>query len=625
MPEGSSSDVAMVKKLAVVISGAVSLGSYEAGVAYEVLEAIAQHNEAVDAAGQADERIEIDVITGASAGGMTATILSKALLYHGETMRKPYANPLYKAWVEEVKMLRANIADSEPGLLEVDNVELHKQSLLNTELLNRIAERILPDDFQMCSQDYPITAPHPAVSRQTSQILVGVALGNLNGFPLSLPLNEGLGLPPGTGQRQEFVYSQYKDRFVLRIERPSDPQAEPVLEEWEEYERTLGQRSWRQRSGKQARPTWAQIRQVALASGAFPFAFATRQIARHSDQDTDPEALYFKRDSDRKRQRMQANPQKLADWTQGQYVYTDGGVFENEPIGLAMALIDSLPEAPGRDDPDRFFLFIAPGARKADGDPFLNSTGNDHLSVGKGLISAIMGQSRFQDWIQKAEHGRIPKVLAVTSQDEILLGDVFSAFAGFLEEKFRAYDYNVGRDSAQSKIKLLMTSGTSPLRHYQPTPPLWPPPSPTNRLKGASITLAGKPPVVPPDWPTAEPLFRELAKVRTRPGKDGKPVRDSLAELNVLLDNVDPFARARLRTQLLARVRSLVGYAYEQIDRSRRDGNDGDRGLGSVLATLSRVGFWFRAAWALLRGRSAMEALVVREAETWLDQNLHLR
>ncbi len=34
----------MAKKLAVVISGAVSLGSYEAGVMYEILEAIARHN-----------------------------------------------------------------------------------------------------------------------------------------------------------------------------------------------------------------------------------------------------------------------------------------------------------------------------------------------------------------------------------------------------------------------------------------------------------------------------------------------------------------------------------------------------------------------------------------------------
>ena len=492
----------MAKKLAVVISGAVSLGSYEAGVVYEVLEAIAQHNSKVDADGQPEERIEIDVITGASAGGMTATILSKALLYHGEAMRDPYANPLYKTWVEEVKMLRSNANDPEPGLLEIDDVQLHKPSLLNTSLLNSIAERILPDVYNQCSKEYPITPPHPAVSTTCQDILVGVALGNLNGFPLSLPLNQGLNLPSGSDDPQEFTYSQYKDRFVLRMERPADPLGEPVLEEWEEYEQTLNQSSWRKRSGKQAQPSWSQIRQVALASGAFPFAFATRQIERHSDQEGNPEALYLKRDSDRKKQRMEANEQKLTDWTQGQYVYTDGGVFENEPIGLAMALIDSLADAPKRNDPDRFFLFIAPGARKADADPFLNSTGNDHLSVAKGLISAIMGQSRFQDWITKAEHERIPKVLAVTSRDEVLLGDVFSAFAGFLEEKFRAYDYNVGRDSAQRKIGLLMQSTTSPLRHYQSAPPLWPPPTATG-LNQATITLEGWPPMVPTDWPTA--------------------------------------------------------------------------------------------------------------------------
>ena len=612
----------MAKKLAVVISGAVSLGSYEAGVTYEVLEAIAQHNLKADADGRNDERIEIDVITGASAGGMTAAILAKSLLYHGESMRKPYANPLYKAWVEEVKMLRENIADPEQGLLEVDDVSLHKQSLLNTELLNRIAERILPDDFRQCSQDYPIKAPHPAVSPSSSELLVGVAMGNLNGFPLSLPLNQGLGLATDQGNRKEFAYSQYKDRFVFSLARPADPQAEPLLEEWEEYEEEVNQIAWKRRFGQQSSPTWAQIRQVALSSGAFPFAFATRQIERHSDQDSDPEALYFKRDSNRKSQRMETNPQELSDWTKGQYVYTDGGVFENEPIGLAMALIDSLPDSPKRSDPDRFFLFIAPGARKADRDPFLNSSGNDHLSVGKALISAIMGQSRFQEWIKKAEHGRIPKVLAVTSQDEVLLGDVFSAFAGFLEEKFRAYDYNVGRSSAQEKICLLMRATTTPLRHYKPTTPLWPP---NERLRGASIVLDGQPSVVPVDWKTAEALFRQLAQVRTRMGKDGKPVRDQLAELNVLLDNVDPFARARLRAQLLARVRSLVGFAYETIERSKLEGGDSGNPSGAILAKLSRLGFWLKAAWALIRGRRAMESLIVQQAEELMTQYLHLR
>jgi hypothetical protein len=36
----------MPKRLAITIAGAVSLGSYEAGVLYEVLDAIHQHNDA---------------------------------------------------------------------------------------------------------------------------------------------------------------------------------------------------------------------------------------------------------------------------------------------------------------------------------------------------------------------------------------------------------------------------------------------------------------------------------------------------------------------------------------------------------------------------------------------------
>jgi predicted acylesterase/phospholipase RssA len=57
----------MSKRLAITIAGAVSLGGYEAGVLYELLRAIAAYN---NAAQTEDSKIYIDVITGASAGGM---------------------------------------------------------------------------------------------------------------------------------------------------------------------------------------------------------------------------------------------------------------------------------------------------------------------------------------------------------------------------------------------------------------------------------------------------------------------------------------------------------------------------------------------------------------------------
>ena len=119
-----------------------------------------------------------------------------------------------------------------------------------------------------------------------------------------------------------------------------------------------------------------------------------RQINRHSDNDDPRRPLYASRDSDRKRKAFA----KGSDPLDGKYIYTDGGVFENEPIGLAMGLIRSLYSIDGSNtattsdgeylsqhdpltDPDRYFLFIAHGSRKASSDPFrsVKSTRANHV------------------------------------------------------------------------------------------------------------------------------------------------------------------------------------------------------------------------------------------------------
>lgn len=84
--------------------------------------------------------------------------------------------------------------------------------------------------------------------------------------------------------------------------------------------------------------SWSQIREIALSSGAFPFAFGIRKITRHSDQNASPSSLYGSRDSDRKRNAFVNGPGPFDE----RYIYTDGGVFENEPIGLAIGLVNGL-------------------------------------------------------------------------------------------------------------------------------------------------------------------------------------------------------------------------------------------------------------------------------------------
>jgi hypothetical protein len=477
--------------------------------------------------------------------------------------------------------------------------------LLNQEALDHIAKKVLPDEF-MSDSSMPIEEPHPTVSFNAQgepQLMIGIAMANLNGFPLSLRLNQIKGL----SSSDEFCYSQYKDRYVIQMVRPNQsPLNGLVLEEWEEYADNQGSK-WERRKEEDLTVSWKQLREVALSSGAFPFAFGVRTIERHSDQGKD--ALYTSRDSDRKRDAFQ----EANDPFKGKYVYTDGGVFENEPIGLALSLLSSLYKKKERKKHERYFLLIAPGTRKAAADPFTSSTNPpDHLSVAKALVAGIMGQSRYQDWISKS---RNTKVFAVTSEDKRLLGDVFSAFAGFLEEKFRAYDYNVGRQTAQEKLKALQASEDSPINgaiQYSELP--WPPPKAIHSKYWVKCKNEAKP-RNPGSWVEAQECFQDIAAIQIK--RDGK--RDPIAELNLLLDNVEPSSRKRIRIQILERVRSLVGFFY---DLSKPQPG---QQTGPTLRSLRiNIGFWMKGVLTLFRGRRAMENLIADQVDRWLEFNIHL-
>ncbi|UJB72924.1 hypothetical protein HRE53_30505 (plasmid) [Acaryochloris sp. 'Moss Beach'] len=125
----------------------------------------------------------------------------------------------------------------------------------------------------------------------------------------------------------------------------------------------------------------------------------------------------------------------------GNFLYTDGGVFENEPVGMAKALA-------GVNDSPRYYLLIKPGPRETPEDPFLNKFQNI-FSNAIALLNAILQQAQFQDFIME---GIESPLFTITSEDNKLIGDVFSAFSGFLDEKFRHYDYDMGRFEARKQL-----------------------------------------------------------------------------------------------------------------------------------------------------------------------------
>ena len=234
MPIGSP------KHIAITIAGAVSLGSYEAGALYELLEAIRQHNGKVEAE-QEGQPIYVDVLTGASAGGMTATILAQKLLFDGPSFVSadgnpaPWNNPLYETWVQRITLAElldttdAPIAEGgDPALL----------SLLSSQLIETIArEKLLSDTVNGEIADH---GEHAAIS-PAGEIRLGMALTNLTGVNYGLPMISG-GHNPGCRLRRHLPRTRRKDKahrigpsqrrrlsvFQRRVPADLHPQTHPI-------------------------------------------------------------------------------------------------------------------------------------------------------------------------------------------------------------------------------------------------------------------------------------------------------------------------------------------------------------------------------------------------------------
>jgi hypothetical protein len=315
----------MPKKLAVTIAGAVSLGSYEAGVLWEVLDAIRQHN--LNRETLLDDKIIIDVITGASAGGMTAVILAQKLLYSGGEFKGPYDNPLYNTWIKGISLA---------GLQNTGKDENALQSVFSSDLIKTISE-------QLIMARYTNGAPPPAVSHPAvdAQLSIGVALTNLNGIPFTYPVTPG----------GEFTYIDYSDQL-----------SRPILAE----------------SCDNAQ-FWEALRQGAVACGAFPIAFRTQGIERSKQADPDD-----------------FNSQNLHwDGKPTTFTYSDGGILQNQPLGMAKNLVDPIDLHLQQ---RRFYLFVSPHAK--DPMPTVFTTEEaDYFQVVKRLVGVAVGQAGFQDWI----------------------------------------------------------------------------------------------------------------------------------------------------------------------------------------------------------------------------------
>lgn len=480
----------MAIRLAITVAGAVSLGSYEAGVLFEIIDAIAQHN-----AGATDEnKIVVDVLTGASAGGMSVTVLAQKLLFEADSLADPYNSVLYRAWVQDVQLQK---------LLALQQGEDPSHSILSSDLVEALSKKYLCQRY-LTHIPSP-QAKHPAAA---DTIRLGLALSNLNGIDYRHAMRP----------QQSFTYTRFQDELCARIDSESD---------------TLS--------------FWEPLRNAAVSCGAFPFAFRIKDLVRRRSEFHSSNIVF-----------------PLPFET---FAYTDGGVFQNEPIGLAKNLVDEIDRH--LDTDSRFYLFVAPHAKKSTAHANFNEGNADFKAVAVQLLNAVYGQAGFQDWIQAEQvntqvdifNGRavqlkdaleqnqissgafqdaarallpllfagrhagaetedqvrerlkqqfrveyaelegakgqtvadiwIDSILAletvadlgqrdemamygITASTEELAGSALDAFVGFCDQEYRDHDYDVGRTKAQQFLSnssgMLGTDGNLPIIHYESKP-----------------------------------------------------------------------------------------------------------------------------------------------------------
>ena len=318
----------MPKKLAITVAGAVSLGSYEAGVLYEFLDAIAQNNQGRKP--EDDGRIVVDVLTGASAGGMTAIILAQKLLYAGDEFKGPYDNPLYNTWVKRITL---------EGLQDPGDDEPALHSIFSSDLITAISQETLMGRYASGAPPEPVA--HLAAD---VQVQVGVALTNLNGVVYGYDVK-----PAG-----RFNYVDYGDQMTRSVVARGCDTAE----------------------------FWEPLRQAAVACGAFPFAFRAQDIRRSAKQEAGDYNSVNMQPWDR-------DPQT--------FTYSDGGILQNQPLGMAKNLVDFIDKH--LDQERRFYLFVSPHAKDPEANDSFHAASADYLRLLERLIDVIMGQSGFEDWV----------------------------------------------------------------------------------------------------------------------------------------------------------------------------------------------------------------------------------
>lgn len=430
-------------KLCITMAGAVSAGAYTAGVLdylFETLELWEEAKKTNRARGinHPDydhsipmHHVEIDVLSGSSAGGICGSLAFLALSDKNfkscNTLNPSGKNNLfYESWVNMGDTPESTTIDK---LLKNSDLKEFKEvrSLLNSEVIDSLANDAI------CLRE------EKAVTNYASKSLdIILTTTNLRGINFLIDFNgDSQNSSKGT------VITNHEGFFRYKLKNDLYPPGIPKKEDQLYYVLDL-----------QNNRDLDYLKEATLSTAAFPIGLRAREM--------EISAEYIKR-----------YPQYLFNHASGikpllpggdiySFTSVDGGVINNEPYGIGLKVLRK--KNPEHIKNDRYGVIMI--------DPFPNSdhdtpkTGTDILSIAGGLFKALRNQVMFnQDGIMEALNlGDRTKFLIEPIRQVEKHGiwgrppsDLASAplggFAGFLSRDFRHHDFHLGRKNCQAFLR----------------------------------------------------------------------------------------------------------------------------------------------------------------------------
>lgn len=449
------------------MAGAVSAGAYTGGVLdylFQVLDAWEKAKTTNDGA-VPKHTISLDIISGASAGGITGAM---ALLALCSEHRYPITidkrtddtylqkNIFYDSWVNQFQ------DDMLPVLLDPSDIKQHGKvvSLLNSAFIESVANRAI-----VCLPECA-TAPPPYVNKQMELILT---LSNLNGFKYNLKFAaEGASVHTMT-QHRDYAFFQLGNEYLGNGRIPLNLQANVGIEE---------------------------LKQAAPATGAFPIGLAYRMFVRKKKYIMEnPDLVYYKKGVS---ELEEFNESNLED----DYVTynVDGGMLNNEPFDLTMKLMAkaSVDKVPGDIDElekveknfDATIIMIDPfpsddsksivsmdepsqrelsTRKKGEAKEFLKfpfdllqvighiyrSLRGEVLFKGEDIVEAFSREdfSRFMIAPRRRRKVMAGEKKPILNGSEAIACGALDGFAGFFDKRFREHDFYLGRANCQAFLR----------------------------------------------------------------------------------------------------------------------------------------------------------------------------